>query len=618
MFNSYKVAVELTLVNGISSALNAISGQFNSLNNTVGKTRVHLTEIEKQIASIKRTAAIGGAVGGAGIFGLSLLHGPVEAATEYEKAYSRFKQFNLGDLANKQAEQFARATQVFGASSADLMDALNMSMGVFGREEMGMAYKVAPIVAQLNAANAGIFGGKVEGIESGAFRAVNRFIDMKGLAGSYEDYMHGLDLAQKIVSGSGGTIQFRDLEQFAKRGGTAFKSLSDEGVFNMMLAMQEMGGSTAGQSMMSLYQNLVAGRASKKAINALAGLGLVDTSMMTAGQLGGDQFQTLETKSVIDAKMASTDPMGWMRKYVLPKLAGMSQDQQFQIVNSLFSNRNASNLGSLGVSQVMQVLRDAEMGRGAMGVQQTLANGQNNPANQFIELQKKWNSLLTELGIAILPSVIKATQGLITVIRVLKDLPGPVKTGLMSMFTVLSVAAAAGGTITLATAGFKALNLALAFGMQGGILGQATKAFSAMGVALGPVALGSVAIIAAFTAMQSFFNFVQGKDASNFISKWAGVDDWNFGGKGDGMVTTTDGRRIPIAQYNKEHGFDIESIRARRSGGVAPHSHPIIMDGKQVAEGVTHHQVNAASRPSGGTSQFDPNRMAPPSAVPVY
>lgn len=613
MFESYRVAVQLSLVNGMTSGLIAITQQFSTLNKSVTSTRGNITGLEKELASLKRTTLVGGGLVMAGGAGLGMLAGPLHAATEYEKAYSRFKQFNLGELANKQADQFARATQVFGTSSADLMDALNMSMGVFGKDEMHMAYQVAPVIAQLNAANAGIFGGKVEGIEAGSFKAINRFIDMRGGAKDIESYMHNLDVVQKIISGSGGTIQFRDLEQFAKRGGTAFKGLSDEGLFNMMLSMQEMGGSTAGQSMMSMYQNLVAGRASKKAINALSSLGLVDTKMMTAGQLGGDQFQTLETTSVVGADMARTDPMGWLRKYVMPKIAGLSQDKQFEIVNSLFSNRNASNLGALGVSQITQIIRDANMGKGAMGVADTIANAKDNPANQFIEMQKKWNSLLTELGISILPSVIKATEGLIFVIKTLGALPGPIKTLFVGLFAVLSLAATTGGVIMLATAGFRALGLALNFMLPGA---TGPLALKLLGTTFASIAVSGVAVAALLTAVISFVNFARGKDASNWISQMAGVDSWTFGGKGDGKITLQDGTRVSIDEYNRTHG--INGVASKRQQSVAPHTHDIVMDGRKVSEAVTNRQVNAASRPSAGTSGFDPTRMPAPLAIPSY
>ena len=622
-FESYKVAIHLSLVNGVTSGLIGITSQFKTLNDTINSSRRGVSQLERDLASLKKSALIGGAMVGVGAFGLSLFKAPLEAASEYEKAYSRFKQFSLGDAMNKEADKFARSTQVFGASSEDLMNALNMSMGVFGRDEKGMAYKVAPVLAQLNAANAGIFGGKVEGIESGAFRSINRFIDMKGLAGNYESYMHGLDLAQKIVSGSGGTIQFRDLEQFAKRGGTSFKSLSDDGLFNMMLAMQEMGGSTAGQSMMSLYQNLVAGRASKKAITALASLGLVDTHMMTAGQLGGDQFQTLETKSVIGADMARKDPMGWLRTYVLPKLAGMSQDEQFQVVNSLFSNRNASNLGALGVNQIMQVVRDANMGKGALGVEGTLENAKNNPANNFLELQKKWNSALTELGIAVLPQAIKMVKKLTSVIKEITQYANqhPIRTKVMlDAFAILSAATAAGGVVILATAAFRALGLAMAFNAVGG-LGIFPKLISGFTL-LGPLLARLVGGVMAMTAgtsvvtLASLTTFIASLPAVIMALAGAAAAGYAVGTVANKWISyglskaTGHDTTLGSWLYDKIHGDDdarlISGIAPKRQQSVAPHSHDIVVDGQKLGQTTTKYITKDASKPTSGGTRFDP------------
>lgn len=591
MFDSYKVAVKLTLVNGVSGVLGALTSQFSTFNKHVNGAQNNVSALEKKLQGIKNLGLVGGGMFLAGSAGLSLFKAPIEAAREYESAYSRFKQFNIGGLANQQADSFARASKIFGTSSTDMMNALNMTVGVFGRDEMHMAYKVAPVIAQLNSANAGLFGGKVGGIESGSFKSINRFIDMRGLATNEKSYMHGLDVAQKIVSGSGGTIQFRDLEQFAKRGGTAFKSLSDDGLFNMMLAIQEMGGSTAGTSLMSTYQNLVGGRTTKKAMAAISGLGLATLGSVHHGTVGGKAYDTVQMTDLVGKDMARTDFMGWLRTYVLPKIKDKPQAEQFDIINSMLSNRTASNLGATGVGQVLQVMRDANMGKNAMGLQGTLDNAKNNPENTFIEMHKKWNSLLTELGITILPMAISGITSLTNVIKgaisFTKEFPLLTK-GLTVAFAVLSGIVAVGGVVFLATAAFGALGIALGGGAAiagGGLLAM-----------LAPVTAGVVAFGAAMYSIKWLYDLANSDNKTDFITK----GDW-YGKKPDnsGLTWTP--------------GGSIDTIKPNNGSKIIQVNSTINVDGRKQAESVTLHQTRDALKPISGLGRLDPSmQMTPP------
>ncbi|AOY90388.1 hypothetical protein BKK79_00010 [Cupriavidus sp. USMAA2-4] len=149
-----------------------------------------------------------------------------DAGKEFQVAAARFRTLNLGEAVNQDAEKFARGTKVFGASSAQLMETLRESVGMFGGIEKARA--VAPTLAALNAANSGLFSGKIGAIDEGSVRAIMRFNDMRGLTDTPQDFLRGLDLAQPHGDGLGRLAQVHRPRADGQDRGAAFKGLSDE------------------------------------------------------------------------------------------------------------------------------------------------------------------------------------------------------------------------------------------------------------------------------------------------------------------------------------------------------------------------------------------------------
>jgi len=306
MFAAYEVAVKLRLADMITPALGLISRRMQSLHGDATAAQNSVAELEKRLRSIKQLALTGGAFIGAGAFGLSLFEGPINAVRSYELAFTKFKTMNLGDEVNAQADKFARSANLMGVSAKDLMTTMSESVGIFGN--FAEAQKLAPKIAALNAANSAIFEGKIGPIDEGASRSLAKFIDRRGGTKDEADFMRNLDLAQRLVTGSGGFIKFRDLDQFSQQGGTAFRSLSDAGILNMALLLQEQGGAKAGTSLMSVYQNLIAGRTPKKTMAMLQEVGLGHIEMEEHATVGGKSLKSLVMRDVKGAGLLQANP----------------------------------------------------------------------------------------------------------------------------------------------------------------------------------------------------------------------------------------------------------------------------------------------------------------------
>lgn len=604
MFEGYKVAVQLSLVNGMTSGIVAITGQFNTLNKTITSTKSHVSELEKQLASLKKTAMIGGAMVAAGGFGMSLLGGPLEAAKQYELAATRFKTLDFGEAVNKEADAFARGAQKFGVSATQMMDALSSSIGMFG--ELGLAKELAPVIAELSAANDALFGGGR--MDGSAIKAIMRFNDMRGLTNNKADFLRGLDLAQRLYTGSGGAIGFNDLENMAKTGGAAFKGLSDEGIMTLASIMQEQGGSRTGTAVMSMYQNLIAGRTTKKTMAALQSAGLVELGQVLSGNINGKPSYSTQITSVKDEELLRTNPGGWLMKYGVEaaKKSGAKTDSEvIAFINNLLSNRTGSNLAATFTTQQYEVMRDLNLVKNAKGAQGTIDLYKGTAAGGIDNFNAKMTDLKIALGQGVLPVLIKVVNGITWLVNGLTNLSNTyprLTTGLMTSFGVLSALVATGGVVMLAKAAFGALGIAMSFAPVGGAAGLLKIGGAVLTLGKG-IAGFAASIMTNPTVLALLAAAGIGYGVGTGIKKGM---DW-----ATAKATGRKGETLGGWLADLVHGDDVENaVRgvAPRKGQTVQVNAQINLDGRKVGEAVTRHQAAAAKAPATGGTRFDPTR----------
>jgi len=606
MFEAYKIGVRISVINNASVGLAA-------LGRDVLRTEAQFTQLEKRIQSIKNMTLKGGLMVGLGAAGLSLFEAPIKAAREYELSFTKFKTLNLGDAVNKQADQFARSANLMGISAKELMETMSESVSLFGNFDT--AQKLAPQLALLNKANSAIFHGKIDHIDEGSTRSLMKFIDRRGGTHDEASFTRNLDLAQRMVTGSGGFLKFRDLDQFSQQGGTAFRALSDEGLVNMALLLQEQGGARAGTSLMSIYQNLVAGRTPKKTMAMLQEYGLGELAMQEHGTVGGKSMKSLVMQNIKNADMLQANPAEWMRSTLLPALAskGITDEKGIlKAVNDLLSNRNASGQASIMSTQLLQLVRDANLTKNAMGAQQTIDQYKKDPNAKFADLQAKYNGLLVELGLIALPPVIRALETLIPMIRSAATWAREHSTTtklLMGAFAGLAGAMAIGGTILLVTAALRGLGLALAFQAIGGAAGISTLATAiggagstalvgALGALASPIGIAVLALGTLAAAAYAFRPLTQGE-----------IDSYKTEG---GVKLTPDAkRRIEAGELGGGRQDQFVRPGGQRSVVMKGDVH---IDGRKAGQ-VIWQEMNAdMSRPQTGPSTFDSGMgLRPPS-----
>ncbi len=595
-FEAYSVAVSLRLVDQVSSGLIGIAGHFKVLEGTVGKTQAQILALEASWKKIKTTALIGGAAMAAGIGGLELLAGPIKAVREYELAFTKFKTLNLGDAINAQADKFARGSNLMNVSATELMGTLSESVGLFG--SYAEAQKHAGQLAQLGIANSAVFGGKISGMDEGAIRGLMKFLDRRGaLSGDEATYQKGLSIAERLVTGSGGFIQFKDLAAFSQMGGTAFRALSDEGLMNMSLLMQEQGGSKAATALMSGYQNLVAGRTPVKTLYALQDMGLATLGQVTHGTVGGKTSTSVVMKSLKDSDLYQSNPTEWYRKTFLGALAehGITDTPTIlKMTNDLLSNRTASNQASIMDTQTLQVIRDALLTKNAMDQNQVIEQYNKDPNQRWTDLTAKYKNMLVELGEAALPLVTKALSGMLAVIRGItvfaQHFPTTTKL-LVGAFAVLAGLTAAGGAIALIAAGFRGLALIPGITSLGGALSSVAGGLGALAGKLGGVGglLGKAGLIGAAG--------LAGYELGSWLNDKFKLDEKI----GAALSPTYDPNKQAPSRFVTQPKPDSQ---------VRVHTQ-INMDGRKVSEIVSGHIADGMGNNSGGM-MYDPTLSAAP------
>jgi len=335
-----------------------------------------------------------------------------EGAKDYQDAFMRFKALNLGDPVNAEADKFVRASQTFGVSHAELMKALSESVGMFGG--FSEAAKYTPMIAMLGKANSAVYGDRVGELDDAGIKSLLQFIDRRGGFKDQATFSRSMNLAERIVTGSGGFVKFQDLGHFSQLGGTAFRSLSDDGILKMQALILEQGGARAANAMMSMYQNVVAGRVPQKAMAMFQELGLADVQMQTHGLVGGKPFKSLIMTNVKDLDTAQASPVDWIIKTVVPAIQAyearkhLAQDNNttVRILNDLLSNRNASGQGSIISTQDFSIMRDYKLAKGAMGVNDVLNLYKNSAAGAEQNFQAAWADFKNQFGTALLPRVV--------------------------------------------------------------------------------------------------------------------------------------------------------------------------------------------------------------------
>lgn len=604
MFEAYSVAIRLRLVDSVSSGLGLMAGQFRALNSHVGASNASLASLEGRLKSIKMLGLVGGVAAGVGFGGLALFKAPLEEAKQFQTEVARFAALGLGDKVTGQAVQFAKGMNVMGQSARDNLHLLREATSIMG--DFGHAEEAAPILARMKFGLESVMGsGQGAGFEQ-MFQAAIKTTELRGALVNRDtgqidikSFSRVLNMMTQAYVASGGLVKPQDYLAAIKTGGVSTKLMNDEAFFfGLGHFMQESGGSRTGTASMSMFQNWAMGRMPQRIAERMADMGLLDKKGIHYGKTGHvtgvDPMALLRGKEFID------NPFKYVNEVVVPLLQkkGLSgNDLNIQLA-SLLGIRTASNLADQFVREQKIADLYVTRARRASGVDALYKEGGNTLTGKELDLRAKWHDALREIGDTVLPIATRAVTGLTGVLKGVihfaREFPGLTK-GIVIFGATLFGLVAVGGVLSLATAGFKAVGLALAIGKGVGLGAQllnVADGFGAVASRMGKLGMLAGVGIGAYEATRWL--------ADSGISK--GLDAMGFSGAAKKWDSFSLGGSIYDALHSG-NGSKFVPNGKRGSGGKTTQVN-LNVDGRRMASVMFGPMADMLSAPLGGAN-FD-------------
>jgi hypothetical protein len=592
MFEAYKVGVTLALHNQVSGVLGLIARDFIKVN-------AHAKTLQATLKEVKLLGVGGAILGGAGFLGLGLVSRTIAPAKEYVHQLELAKAAGMSQLeiANATGAAWKTTSEVMTTTAADNLKTIRELRMVFGDTASAVTFlpQMQKIQAVLDSVLHGTGG---VGAKDVGFTAA-KMLELRGASMNPVNFQQQADLITKAVIASGGKVTPQMLLQAQKYSGIGGTSYNNDFMFGMLpTIVQELGGSSTGTSLTSMYRAVVGGRMDKRSLKEWDRLGLADTSHADIGK----DTAMIPAGGVKGSDLFKTNPYRYVQEVLIPALVAHgitnTADQSAEM-DRLFSNRNAGRIANIFATQGPRIEKDFNLiGKaGTTGAYNDLIK--NDPTMAAAALSAQWENLKTSIGVAVVPILLPAMRGLTTAFNALgRFLAGhPTLTSALTItFGALSGLAAIGGTLMIAGAGLKLIGAG--FGLMSGVN------LTAMGTALGGIATGLGLLVPAVAALYLVLNHQKVADA---------IDDTSWGKWiGDKMFNAIDWTRNQQDKNARETDDLWNPPASSKPIHVATQ---INLDGKQVAKVVTQHQANSMNGPATSGSGFDSRQSYVPVGV---
>jgi hypothetical protein len=619
MFEAYKVAVKLSLINNVSSGLVAISQQFM-------KTGKDVDALHARLDNLRKITLLGAAASGAGIFGLGIIGKALKPAEEYTH------QLNIMNMAGMKQAEIADAVGAAWKLAGDNMTTTatgNLKALLDLRNVTGSlseAREFLPIMQRMQTVLAASKDGHVSGNAGDLAFSAMKALDIRGAVNDPEALKRQADLMTRVIVGTQGRVtpeQFQSVFNYARQ---AKFSLSDDFAYKylptLMLENAGKGGGGGGAkgvgpALAALYRLTNQGFVNKKSIPLLKELGLLGD---------GSVLPTTTTGTVVaplkDAGLAASNSFAWTNQTVVPRIMEYlkrhnmeGSDQNVLQILNMISRGNQLAGGVLGEFYVKRknFERDRGLMEGVMSPENAYKNAMTkDPATAHRALSAAWENFQTSLTVNVVPVVVPALLDLSKALNGIGEFarrhPNVTRDAVLGFGAIAGVLAIGGPLIT----GLAMTRLA--FGDLGGVLGggkgiglvagisKATTAIGSVGMAgtlVGGLGLLGIAVVSLSSLLDTLLPNHKRGDTNKSGQVWQpGVN-----GRGGNWVS-------PGKSQESHEGEQF--VRSGRGGHWAKTiNNTIVLPDKRVlASVVTEVQANEARRPTSGTTRFD-GRMSP-------
>lgn len=388
--------------------------------------------------------------------GFHFMQSAVDVGAEYQTLLARFSAYGMGDAAVKEADKFAQATKVMGASKNDMLRFFVEAQGVFREsgelsieDQLKGARLAAPMMAKMQFAMASM-DPAANHMTHAKEMDMLRFVEQAGGLNSPAKFNSIMNNAYKAVQSSGGNIDFSQLRQFMARAGTSAYNLSDTALYaKLEPIIGEMKGGAAGDALMTAYNRLTGTlKLPNQVVKQLEDMGVWDKNKIIHNSMGGIKSIVGGPGSQLtDLKLLASDPVEFYEKVIRPKYAakGLSEEQ-IQLQNNVIFGRQGGKMFNLIEKQMHVIELAAKAFEKQMGIDDASKQTAGTYTGKKVDFDAKWKDF--QLALAqdggLLDTFTKGLTGLTTFLQKLTEfsnanprITGTVTT-LLEMVTVMA------------------------------------------------------------------------------------------------------------------------------------------------------------------------------------
>jgi len=336
-----------------------------------------------------------------------------ESAKALDTEKQRFKMFGLSDVQNNEAFKFAAGMHIYGSTQTENLRNFREAQGVFreaglgGSSALEGAKLAAPILSKLNALDSSLDDESAARSHASNL-AMLRYVESAGGLKSQAEFNRLANIGYKLKVGSGDTVDWQQLQQFQKRGGSSAINISGEGMARIEPSISTLGGSTTGTALATGFGRLqgIVKNLPVPVIDELLKNGIWDKSKVELNSKGGiakflDPHGPMSQER---SKLLAENPEGFYEQIIRPVYAKMNLDAAGVIrQNALIYGRTGGALANEWEKQLATIARAVDAYAKTKDINQGTAQLPDSLTGQQKEFEAAWTDFKTQWGTTILP-----------------------------------------------------------------------------------------------------------------------------------------------------------------------------------------------------------------------
>ena len=617
-FDTYAVAVKLSLVNDFSKGLASFSGH-------IAKSSKDVDALQARLDKLKRFTLIGGAMSAGGIFGLGVFDKMIKPAEDYAH------QINIMNMAGMKQVEIADAVgsawklagdNITTTATGNLKALLDLRNVTGSLQE---AKEFLPIMQRMQTVLAASKEGSIRGNANDLAFSAMKALDIRGAVNDPEKLKRQADLMTRVIEATQGKVtpeQFQSVFNYARQ---AKFAMSDDFAYKilptLMLENASKGGGGGGSkgvgpAIAAMYRVTNQGYINRKSLGLWEQLGEVKAGTALKTSTPGTVVAPM-----VDASIAAGNQFEF-NKLLVDKIykkfgANLSDTAVTQILNQLYrGNQLAGSLAVEFFTKRKNFERDQKLLEGTMDPAKAYKMAMSkDPETAKRALSAAWENFETSLTLNVVPILVpalfKLSKGLNELGAWARHHPNLTK-DIVIGFGALSALLAVGGPIITGIAVTR-----LAFGGLGGALKLAGSGLALAGRAvlflgraliLNPIGLTITAIAGAVYLLWKNWGTIGPKVTAVWDSIKTGI-----GGVLDWLYKKWEQIKSHLPSFMFKDGSPTPDphtgaspyIGGQPSARATINNTIVLPDHRVLARVVTEEQSRVASRPTGGTSGFD-------------